>query len=154
MPTALSPGEGQDLLARLKRAREERDPDAMLELLRDDAEVRLDPFEPPLAGSLAIREHLVRWAANHANVEFDAERTWVSGRTVLTSWHGAVTRRETAERVRERGFMTLELDAEGLVERMREWTLARTVGRDASVDPGKGAREVPLSSTREVGHGR
>jgi ketosteroid isomerase-like protein len=154
MPTAISPGDGQDLLARLKRARQERDPDAMLELLREDAELRLDPFVPPLVGALAIREHLVHSAAALANVEFDAERTWVSGRTVLTSWHGAQTRRRTAERVRVRGFMTLELDPEGLIERMREWTLTRTVGRDASVDPDQDAPQDPLVSIQEVGHGR
>ena len=74
--------------------------------------VPADPFEPPLVGANAIREYWNEAAATQANVEFDAERVWVGGRTVLASWHGAFTRRATAERVRDRGFMTLELDDE------------------------------------------
>lgn len=132
MPTSLAPGDGQDLLARYKRARERRDPDLALELFREDAEYRHDPFEAPLVGALAIREHWNGVAANQANVEFDAERVWVAGRTVLASWHSAYTRRSSGERVRQRGFMSLEVDEEGLVARMREWCLERVVGVDGT----------------------
>lgn len=139
MPT-LTPGDGQDLLARFKGAREQRDVDRMMALFREDAEYRPDPFEAPLVGELAIREHWNEAAATLGNVEFDAERIWVTGNTVLTSWHGAVTRRATAERIRERGFMTIELDDAGLVSRCRQWTVSRSVGTDASLragtDPG------------------
>jgi ketosteroid isomerase-like protein len=136
----LTPGDGQDLLARFKGARERRDVDRMMALFREDAEFRPDPFEAPLVGELAIREHWNEAAATLGNVEFDAERTWVTGNTVLASWHGAVTRRATAERIRERGFMTIELDDAGLVSRLRQWTVSRSVGTDASLragtDPG------------------
>ena len=67
-----------------------------------------------MVGELAIREHWNEAAATQGNVEFDAERIWVTGGTVLASWHGAITRRATAERIRERGFMTIELDDAGL----------------------------------------
>ena len=129
----LTPGDGQDLLARFKRARERRDVDLVMALFREDAEYRPDPFEAPLMGDLAIREHWNEAAATHGNVEFDAERVWVSGGTVLASWHGAITRRATAERIRERGFMTIELDDAGLVTRWRQWTVSRNVGIDASL---------------------
>lgn len=107
----------------------------MLELFAAHAEYRFDPFLPPLSGTVAIREHWNRLAAEHAHVDFDAERTWVSGRTVLASWHAAHTRRASAERVRVRGFSTMELDDDGLITRMREWALEREVGIDSTFEP-------------------
>ena len=148
VPDALTPGDGQDALARYKRAWERRDPDAMLELFVADAEARLDPFEPELKGENAIREHWNEVAAGQANVEFDAERVWVVERTVLSSWHAAYTRRSSAERVRVRGFMTLELDDDGLVMRLRQWALERVVGSDSSVTP-----EAPIGGAGEDGNG-
>lgn len=135
MPDTLTPGDGQDLFARIKHAWEKRDPDAMLELFRDDAEYRLDPFMQPLQGSAAIRAHWNELAAGQDHIEFDAERVWVSGRTVLGSWHVALTHRLTADRVRIRGFSTIELDEGGLIVRMRDWPVSRTVGTDSSYKP-------------------
>jgi ketosteroid isomerase-like protein len=131
MPS-LTPGDGQDLLARLKSATERRDVDLAVSLFRDDAEYRPDPFEDVLVGANAIRDVLNDEAAERANVEFDAERIWVSGGAVLASWHGAYTRRSDGERIRSRGFLTLELDDEHLIGRMRGWTLTRSVGRDTT----------------------
>ena len=104
----------------------------MLELYADDAEYRRDPFASPLEGLNAIREHWNDVVAEQDHIEFDAERVWVSGPTVLASWHVAVTLRATAERVRIRGFSTLELDEAGRVRRMRDWPVARVVGVDSS----------------------
>lgn len=132
MPTNLTPGDGQDLFARFKRAWEEREPDAMLELYAKDAEHRVDPFEEPMTGLVAIREHWNDVAASQDHVEFDAERIWVSGGTVLGSWHVAFTDRATADRVRVRGFSTMELDDQGLIIRLREWPIRRVVGVDSS----------------------
>jgi hypothetical protein len=134
MPS-LTPGDGQDLLARVKRARERRDVDAAVALFRPDGEYRRDPFEPALTGELAIRSYWTTAAEAETHVEFDAERVWVSGSTVLASWHGAATRQHDAERIRSRGFMTLELDEAGLVARMREWIVARSVGTDSTHAP-------------------
>jgi ketosteroid isomerase-like protein len=138
VPDALTPGDGQDALARYKSAWERRDPDAMLELFAADAEYRPDPFEPALTGANAIRAHWNESAAQQAHVEFDAERVWVAGRTVLSSWHAAYTRRSSSERVRVRGFMTLELDDDGLVSRLRAWALERDVGTDRGFKPDEG----------------
>ncbi|MGZ6342375.1 MAG: nuclear transport factor 2 family protein [Candidatus Limnocylindrales bacterium] len=132
---ALTPGDGQDLVARFKRAWEGRDVDAAVALFREDAEYRFDPFEPPLVGVNAIRAYWNEAATSQVHIEFDAERVWVAGRTVLASWHVAFTRRATAERVRHRGFMTLELDEQGLVARFKEWSLGRTVGIDGTFAP-------------------
>lgn len=134
MPENLTPGDGQDVLAQFKRAREGRDVDAMLEFFAEEAEYRSDPFEAPLQGSLAIREHWNRVAAEQAHVDFDAERVWVSGRTVLASWHAAYTRHDTADRIRVRGFSTIELDDGGSIARMRDWPLAREVGPDTKFE--------------------
>ena len=135
MPELLTPGDGQDLLARFKAAWERRDPDRAVALFAEDAEYRFDPFEPPLVGHNAIREYWNEAAASQANVEFDAERVWAVNRTVLASWHAAFTRRASAERVRYRGFMTLELDDAGLVSRFREWAISRSVGVDGTFRP-------------------
>lgn len=135
MPENLTPGDGQDVLARYKKARERREPERMLELFAEDAEYRSDPFEPPLSGALAIHEHWNRIAAEQAHVDFDAEHVWVAGRTVLASWHGAFTCQATAVRVRQRGFSSIEFDDEGLITRMRDWPVLREVGRDSRLEP-------------------
>lgn len=135
MPQDLTPGDGQDLFTRYKRAVEERDVDAMVALFAPDAEYRSDPFEQALAGSNAIRAYWNDIAATQVHVEFDAERVWVAGRTVLGSWHAAHTHRETASRVRVRGFSTIELSDDGLIVRMRSWPIGREVGADSSFEP-------------------
>lgn len=134
MPATLTPGDGQDLLARYKRAWETRDPDLAVDVFAEDAEFRPDPFEPPLIGANAIRAHWNRVAAEQANVEFDAERVWVSGRTVLSSWHGAYTVRSSARRIRARGFLAMELADDGAVARLRAWTISRDIGIDHGFD--------------------
>ncbi len=134
MPS-LTPGDGQDLLARLKHAAERRDVDLAVSMFRADGELRGDPFEEPLVGANAIRGAWNAAVASRANVEHDAEQVWVVGRTVLARWHGAYTRRSDAQRVRQRGFLTMELDDAGLITRMREWTLTREVGVDGTFAP-------------------
>jgi ketosteroid isomerase-like protein len=148
VPDSLTPGDGQDVLARYKEAREARDPDRMLALFTKDAEVRAHPFEAPLAGSLDIRRHWNTVAAEQATVEFDAERVWVAGRTVLSSWHEAYTRRATGERVRVRAFSTFELDDAGLVIRLRCWPTERVVAVDIPDLEADAA-----GRTREASHG-
>jgi limonene-1,2-epoxide hydrolase len=139
---ALTPGDGQDLLAAFKKGWEQRQPDLIVELFAADADYRRDPFSEPLSGVNGIRALWNEVAAQQANVEFDAERVWVSGQTVLASFHAAYTRRSDAARVRVRGFMTFELGAARggsgrmLVERYRAWPLEREVGRDATFTPG------------------
>src|SRR5450432_1564959 len=111
--STLTPGDGQDLLAAYKRARERRDPEASLVLYAADAEHRENPFQEPYVGTNAIRQMWNDNAANQANVEFDAEHVWVVGPTVLASFHGAYTDRGSAERIRLRGFMTIEVNDDG-----------------------------------------
>lgn len=130
MAENLTPGDGQDLLARYKHAWERRDVDAMLELYAPDADYRPDPFAEPLSGSVAIRAHWNDVVAAQAHVEFDAERVWVSGRTVLGSWHAAYTERTSSNRMRVRAFSTIELSDAGAITRMRDWPLLRDVGTD------------------------
>lgn len=131
----LTHGDAQDLLATYKRVWERRDVDRALELYAADAEHRDHPFRDPFVGELAIRRMWNDIAANEAHVEFDAERIWVSGTTVLASWHGAYTERASADRVRMRGFLTIELDTEGRVRRLREWPLSQVVGKDSTLAP-------------------
>jgi limonene-1,2-epoxide hydrolase len=125
-----TPGDAQDLLASIKRGWEGRQPDAIVELFAKDADYRENPFTQPLSGHNAIRARWNDIVARQVHVEFDAERIWVSGATVLAAWHAAYTRRRTAERVRVRGFTALELDDEGKIWRMRQWPVSRVVGTD------------------------
>ena len=91
MPDPLTPGDGQDLLARLKQALEKRDPDLGVALFSAAADFKPDPFEPGISDANGRRAWWNDVAATRAQQEFDAERVWVSGRTVLASWHGAFT---------------------------------------------------------------
>lgn len=128
----MTPGDAQDLLQAYKRAWEQRDPDLAMELYTDDAEVRLDQFEEPARGSNEIREIWNDVAATQDHVEFDPERVWVVEGTVLFSWHAAFTRRSNADRVRIRGFSTLEVNSARLIQRSRQWAQATVVGRDST----------------------
>lgn len=128
----LTHGDAQDLLERYKRAWERRNPDLAMELYREDAEFRLDPFDEPARGANEIREIWNDVAATQDHVEFDAERIWVVADTVLFSWHAAFTRRSNSDRVRIRGFSTFELDQSRLIQRARQWAQARVVGRDST----------------------
>lgn len=141
--TRLTHGDGQDLLAAFKEAWERRDPEAMVALFAEDAEFRPEPFAEPLVGHNAIRALWNGAAANQVHVDFDAERIWVVGNSVLVSWHAAYTRRATAERVRARGFMTLEVGEERLITRLRSWPAEKVVGVDSTARP-----------EMEVSHGR
>ncbi|CAN5850710.1 hypothetical protein BH23CHL8_BH23CHL8_10400 [soil metagenome] len=136
MSTNLTPGDGQDLFARLKVSWEARDPDRFVELFSTEAEARVDPFEQPLRGANDLRAHWNAFAAERVHAEFDAERVWVVGRTVLGSFHAASTARATGDTERVRGFMTLELDDAGLITRLRQWSVAQVVGREGSFDAG------------------
>lgn len=130
----LTHGDAEDLLLAFKQAWEKRAPDIMIELFDKNADYRPHPFAEPLVGLNAIRALWNDMVASQAHVEFDAERIWVSGLTVLASWHGAYTRRETAERVRARGFMSLEVseNAPHLIERFRQYSFERVVGSDST----------------------
>ena len=135
MPT-LTHGDAQDLLAAFKDGWERRSPDMIIELFDANIDYRPDPFAEPLIGLNAVRSLWNDAVAAQEHVEFDAERIWVSGSTVLTSWHAAYTQLATAERVRVRGFMTLELGDSGKVARLRQWPLEREVGSDRTMKGG------------------
>ena len=110
-----------DLLERYGRAWETFDGDAWVDLFAEHAEYHEDPFEPPLVGHNAIRAYLLEASRSQDQVEFTVERHWVSGPTVLAAWHASFVRRSGGARVRLAGFMTLEIGADGRVERFREW---------------------------------
>ena len=131
----LTYGDAQDLVDRLKRAWEKRDVDAFLDCLADDAELRPDPFAPPLGDRTGIRDWANDIAATIVHPEADAERIWLAGDTLLIAFHGAWTDRRTAARSRVRGMLAIELDPELHVQRARAWALSRIVGTDSSVAP-------------------
>jgi hypothetical protein len=119
-------------MARYKAGWERRDPDSIMELFAENAQYRDDPFADELAGSNAIRSKVNDVCAQTANVEFDAERVWVSGATILSSFHSAYTLRSNGKRVRQRGFLTMELDDAQQIWRFRQWAAEREVGTDST----------------------
>lgn len=112
---------GADLLDRYARAWTDFDGDAWVDLFSEDVEYHQDPFEPPLVGHNAVRAYLLQAAETQEQVEVTIERHWVVGPTVLAAWHASFVRRPTRERVRLAGFMTLEIDADARITRLREW---------------------------------
>lgn len=153
----LTPGDGQDLLERYKLAWERRDPELAMELYGEDAEHRDQPFREPFRGANEIRAMWNDIALNETHVEFDTERIWVNGATVLASYHAAYTDRTTGERVRMRGFMTIEVDDEGHISRLREWPTTQVVGVDTTFRPDRQpglAGDEALDPNRRRTHGR
>jgi ketosteroid isomerase-like protein len=131
----LTHGDAQDLVDRLKRAWEKRDVDAFLDCLADDAELRPDPFAPPVGDRTALRAWANDIAATVVHAEADAEHIWLAGDTVLVAFHGAWTDRRSAARSRVRGMLALELDPARRVRRGRAWALTRNVGSDSTFEP-------------------
>jgi hypothetical protein len=121
----LAADHGQQLVAAYKHAREARDPNAAMELFSRHIEYRFDPFEPALKGHNDVRAYWNALAARQTEVEFDAESVWVVGRTVLCDWHAGYDEAGVDVRIRERGFLTMEVDDDGLVRRVHEWVLTR-----------------------------
>lgn len=154
MPRALTHGDAQDLMETYKQGWERRDVDLAMSLYRADAEYRESPFEPPLAGANAIRAMWNDIAANEAHVEFDVENLWAIGTTVLGSFHAAYTDRTTGERVRLRGFMTMEVDDGLHVRRLREWTLSEVVGMDETLASYERITPAGATAAGQQGGGR
>lgn len=116
---------GGRLLEAYGRARTAFDGDAWVELFTEDAAYHVDPFAPPLVGSLDLRRFLVESARTQEQVEFTVERHWVSGDTVLAAWHAGYVHRATRDRVRLAGFMTMDVASDGRISRLHEWWMAR-----------------------------
>lgn len=125
--------EGARLLDAWVGARRAFDGDAWVALFTKDAVLRTDPFSAPLVGDLEVRRLLVEAAAAQEQVEFTVERHWVASDSVLASWHASHVDRATRARVRRAGVTVLDVAADGRIERMNEWWMARpssTSGRE------------------------
>ena len=112
------------VLDRFATAWQTFDGDAWVELFADDAELREDPFEPPLVGRNAVRAYLLRSAELQEQVDFTAERHWVVDPTILVAWHASYVARDNRAAVRLAGFMTLEI-RDGRIARLRQWVHRR-----------------------------
>jgi hypothetical protein len=112
---------GADLLAAYGRAWETFSGDDWVALFTEDAEYSEEPFEEPLVGHNALRAHLLEAAEIQDQLEFSVERHWVSGSTVLASWRAGYVDSDSRARVRLAGFMTLEVEQDGRVHRLRKW---------------------------------
>ncbi len=97
------------------------DGDAATELFSDDCVLRIDPFAPPVEGHVGLRSYLLQTAAEQRQSELTIERHWVVGSTVLAAWHASHVRVTDNARVHLAGFLTMEVGADGRIERMRQW---------------------------------
>jgi hypothetical protein len=131
---AFDPGPAVDyawagaFLDRYVKARTEFDVSSFVELFDENAALRPDPFEPPLAGTNAIRAYLLRCADEESDLELTIERHWVSGSTVLAAWHASFMRRTDRVHVRESGFLAAETRS-GRCTRLRIWTVVKPAGQ-------------------------
>ena len=91
-----------EFLERYVHARTAVDVSSFVELCMPDAELAPDPFEPPLAGTNAIRAYLLQHADEEADVDLTIERHWVSGSTILAAWHASFVRRRDRGHVERR----------------------------------------------------
>jgi ketosteroid isomerase-like protein len=121
----LSYAQGHDLLDTLRSARMRYDGDAWVECFDDDAELRLDPFEPPLAGHNALRAYLLAAFDSELDYDLAVERHWVSGSTILAAWHASWNRRPDDAKVRQAGFLSAEVGEDGRITRLKQWTVTR-----------------------------
>jgi ketosteroid isomerase-like protein len=110
-----------DLLEAYGRAWQDFDGDGWVALFSEDAEYHVDPFGAPLVGHNAIRAYLLEASASQRDVEFTVERHWVSGETVLASWHVSFVRRSSGDTARMAGFLTAEVAPDGRIARFRQW---------------------------------
>jgi hypothetical protein len=117
--------EAHDLLTALVKARVACDGDAFTVLFADEAELVLDPFEPPLVGHNALRAYLLDAAGAERWFDLAIERHWVAGSTVLAAWHASWNRRTDEAKVRQAGFLSAEVGEGGRIARLRQWTVTR-----------------------------
>ena len=113
-----------DFLERYAKARSELDISPFVDRFDEDGVLQVDPFEPPLAGTNAIRAYLLRRAAEEADIELVIERHWVSGATILAAWHASYVERPDRGHTREAGFLAAEIRSDRCT-RLRIWTVAR-----------------------------
>ncbi len=114
-----------DLLEAYTRARKGHDGDAYVGLFADEAELVLDPFEPPLVGHNALRAYLLEAADAERYYDLAIERHWVHGETVLAAWHASWNRVGDDAKVRQAGFLSAEMGEDGRIGRLRLWTVTR-----------------------------
>jgi hypothetical protein len=115
-----------DLLEAYARARMTYDGDGFTALFAELGELQLDPFEPPLAGHIALRAYLLQAAEAERYYDLAVERHWVAGDTALAAWHASWNRAadETAK-VRQAGFLSAEVGGDGRIERLKLWAVTR-----------------------------
>lgn len=121
----LTYAQGHDLLAALVAARRAYDGDRYTGLFAEWAEVVTDPFAAPLAGHNALRAYLNGAAEAERHYDLEIERHWVSGDTVLAAWHASWTRVADEAKVRQAGFLSAEVGADGCITRLKHWTVTR-----------------------------
>ena len=107
-------------------ARASHDGDAFAALFDADATLSVDPWATLRAGHNDLRAYLLAAAATERDLELVVERHWVSGDTVLASWH-AVWTDPDAVVVRQAGFLTAEVGSNGRIARLRLWVVTRNV---------------------------
>jgi len=117
--------EGHDLLRALVQARIRYDGDGYTSLFAEEAQVVLDPFQPPLAGHNELRAYLLAAADAERYYDLAVERHWVSGDTVLAAWHASWNRTADDTKMRQAGFLSAEVGEDGRIVRLKNWTVTR-----------------------------
>ncbi|HEX9044400.1 MAG TPA: nuclear transport factor 2 family protein [Candidatus Limnocylindrales bacterium] len=115
---------GGDLLDALANLVTDFDGDRLVALFAERAELRPDPFADLVLGRNDIRAYWASAVDAMGQPEVTVERHWVSGDTVLASWHASYVSADHS-RTRLAGFVTIEL-VDGSIERLKVWSSRRS----------------------------
>lgn len=126
-PPDIGYADAADFLARFAAALVAASGDDWVALFTDDAEYHADPFAAPVVGHNELRALLLERATREAQPEFEIQRHWVSGATILAEWHASAVDRTGRQRVRSAGFSTFEMQ-HGRCARYRQWWHRRGEG--------------------------
>ena len=111
----------RDWLEALKRAWEDRDPQAAVELFSADAIYRESPFDKPLRGRDEIFEYWSHVPKTQDLVKFTYQILAVSEGKGIARWQALFQRIPTQVQVKLDGIMLVQLNAENHCSFFEEW---------------------------------
>ncbi len=104
-----------------RRAWENRDPEAAVELYAADATYQDTPFSPPLRGRKALLEYWQGVTRTQEDIDVACEVLAVCKGQCFAHWHAVFTRLPMRVRLELDGIFLLTFDSGGRCTALREW---------------------------------
>jgi limonene-1,2-epoxide hydrolase len=111
----------QSWLEAYRRAWEERDAEAAVELYSEDATYQETPFVPPMRGRNALLEYWKNVARTQDEIGVSCEVIAICEGLCFARWHATFTRLPTRTRLELDGIFLLTFDQLGKCTALREW---------------------------------